>query len=52
MRFIELISLVLIIVTITLAVLGAAQIITWRTFWVITLLIGAFAYWGLPKMQE
>jgi hypothetical protein len=33
-------------------ILAAANVITWRLFWIIAILVAGFAYFLLPRMSD
>ena len=48
----KIIGLFGVISCVLLLVLVGAQVITWRFFWFVIILLAAFAYWILPGMSE
>ncbi len=45
-------GLIGVIVCVLLLVLVGFQVITWRLFWMLIILIAGFAYFVLPRMRE
>ncbi|HLF55160.1 MAG TPA: hypothetical protein VI612_05580 [Candidatus Nanoarchaeia archaeon] len=45
-------GLIGVIVCVLLLVLAGIQVITWRLFWMLIILIAGFAYFVLPRMKE
>jgi len=48
----KVLGLIGVILCVLLLVLVGINAITWRLFWVILIIIGGFAYFLLPKMEE
>lgn len=48
----KILGLIGVIACVLLLVLVGFQVITWRLFWMLIILIAGFAYFVLPRMRE